>query len=63
MYGDINIDLIKYENNNNLLYMSTLMSYEYLPGGTLPARIMDFPPRVLIIYLSVIQNILIDTKK
>ena len=46
--GDINIDLIKYENSNNSLYMSTLMCYGYLPYGTQPTRIKDFPPRILI---------------
>ena len=40
--GDINIDLIKYENSDNSLYMSTLMSYGYLPFVTLPTRITDF---------------------
>ena len=39
---DINIDLIKYENSDNSLYMSTLMSYGYLPFVTLPTRITGF---------------------
>ena len=40
--GDINIDHIKYENSDNSLYMSTSMSYGYLPYVILPTRITDF---------------------
>ena len=40
--GDLNIDLIKYENSDNALYMFTLMSYGYLPYVTIPTRIKDF---------------------
>ena len=40
--GDMNIDLIKYTNENVMSYMSTMMSYRYLPYVTLPTRITQF---------------------
>ena len=39
--GDMNIDL-KYTNENVMSYMSTMMSYRYLPYVTLPTRITQF---------------------
>ena len=40
--GDMNIDLIKYTNESVTSYMSTMMSYRYLPYVTLPTRITQF---------------------
>ena len=40
--GDMNIDLIKHTNENVISYMSTMMSYRYLPYVTLPTRITQF---------------------
>ena len=40
--GDINIDLIKFENEDSLMYSTTMMSYRYLPYMTLPTRLTDF---------------------
>ena len=40
--GDMNIDLIKYTNENVMSYMSTMMSYRYLPYVKLPTRITQF---------------------
>ena len=40
--GDINIDLIKFNLDDNLLYVTTFMSHGYLPYITLPTRITDF---------------------
>ena len=40
--GDMNIDLIKYTNENVASYMSTMMSYRYLPYLTLSTRITQF---------------------
>jgi hypothetical protein len=40
--GDINIDIIKFEIENNITYLSTLLSHRYLPFITLPSRITDF---------------------
>ena len=40
--GDINIDLIKFNLDDNILYVTTLMSHGYLPYITLPTRITDF---------------------
>ena len=37
--GDTNVDLIKYENDENLHYVSMLFSKGYLPYVTLPTRI------------------------
>ena len=39
--GDINIDLIKYKETNNLEYFTNLMSYGYVPLITLPTRVTD----------------------
>ena len=39
MTGDINIDIIKFENDETCYYSSTLLSYRYLPYITLPNRI------------------------
>ena len=38
--GDLNIDMIKIENEITLGYVSTLMSYGYLPYITLPSGII-----------------------
>ena len=40
--GDINIDLIKFSMEDNYQYISTLMSYGYLPYITLPTHNTDF---------------------
>ena len=40
--GDMNIDLVKHTNENVISYMSTMMSYRYLPYVTLPTRITQF---------------------
>ena len=40
--GDLNIDIIKIENEITLEYVSTLMSYGYLPYITLPSRITEY---------------------
>ena len=37
--GDINIDIIKFSNKEVMSYMSTLMSFKYLPNITVPSRI------------------------
>ena len=37
--GDMNIDSIKFSNEDVMSYMSTLMSFKYLPYITLPSRI------------------------
>ena len=40
--GDMNIDLIKYTNESVTSYMSTMMSYRYLPYVTPPTHITQF---------------------
>ena len=40
--GDINIDLIKFENDDTMNYLITLLSNRYLPYITLPSRLTDF---------------------
>ena len=40
--GDLNIDIIKIKNEITLEYVSTLMSYGYLPYITLPSRITEY---------------------
>ena len=40
--GDMNVDLIKFENDNTSNYLTTLLSNQYLPYVTLPTRITDF---------------------
>ena len=40
--GDINIALIKFNLDDNYQYVSTIMSYGYLPYITLPKRIIEF---------------------
>ena len=40
--GNINIDLIKFNLEDNYQYVSTIMSYGNLPYITLPTRITDF---------------------
>ena len=40
--GDMNVDLIKFENDNTINYLTTLLSNQYLPYVTLPTRITDF---------------------
>ena len=37
--GDMNIDIIKFSNEDVMFYMSTLMSFKYLPYITVPSRI------------------------
>ena len=37
--GDMNIDIIKFSNEDVMLYMSTLMYFKYLPNTTVPSRI------------------------
>ena len=41
--GDINIDIIKFENEGAMNYLTTLFSYRFLPYITLPSRITNFP--------------------
>ena len=40
--GDINIDLIKFENDDTMNYLTSLLSYRYLPYITLPSTLTDF---------------------
>ena len=40
--GDMNIDIIKFSNEDVVSYMTTLMSYRFLPYVTLPSRITNF---------------------
>ena len=40
--GDINIDIIKFENEGTMNYLTTLFSYRFLPFITLPSRITNF---------------------
>ena len=40
--GDMNIDIIKFENDNSVNYLTTVLSHRYLPLITLPTRITDF---------------------
>ena len=40
--GDMNIDIIKFENEGTMNYLTTLFSYRFLPYITLPSRIMNF---------------------
>ena len=37
--GDLNIDIIKFENEGTMNYLTTLFSYRFLPYITLPSRI------------------------
>ena len=39
--GDINIDLIDFNNNNVNDYLTTLLMYKFIPMVTLPTRITD----------------------
>ena len=40
--GDINIDIIKLENEKTMAYLTTLLSNRFFPFITLPTRITDF---------------------
>ena len=40
--GDINIDIIKFENDDSMKYLTTLLGKRFLPFITLPTRITDF---------------------
>ena len=40
--GDVNIDIIKFSNEDVVSYMTTLMSYRFLQYVTLPSRITYF---------------------
>ena len=40
--GDINIDIIKYDNAETLQYLTTLLSNRFLPRITLPTRITEY---------------------
>ena len=40
--SDINIDLIKYQMDKNWDYITTLMTFGYLPYITLPTRITEY---------------------
>ena len=40
--GDMNIDIIKFSNEDVVSYVTTVMSYGYLPYITFPSRITDF---------------------
>ena len=40
--GDINIDIIKYDNAETLQYLTTLLSNRFLPYITLPPRITEY---------------------
>ena len=40
--GDMSIDIIKFENDNSVNYLTTFLSHRYLPLITLPTRITDF---------------------
>ena len=40
--GDINIDIIKFENEKTMAYLTTLLSNRFFPFITLPTRITDF---------------------
>ena len=40
--GYINIDIIKFENEGTMNYLTTLFSYRFLPYITLPSRITNF---------------------
>ena len=40
--ADMHIDLIKFENDNTVNYLTTLLSKQYLPYVTPPTRITDF---------------------
>ena len=40
--GDMNIDIIKFENEGTMNYLATLFSYRFLPHITLPSRITNF---------------------
>ena len=39
LVGDINSDIIKFENGGTMNYLTTLFSYRFLPYITLPSRI------------------------
>ena len=40
--GDMNIDIIKFENEGTMNYLTTFFSYRFLPYITLPSRITSF---------------------
>ena len=40
--GDINIDIIKFEHDDSMKYLTTLLGKRFLPFITLPTRITDF---------------------
>ena len=40
--GDINIDIIKYNNEKTVQYLTTLLSCRFLPYITLPTRITEY---------------------
>ena len=45
--GDTNIDLIKYENDHNMEYLTTLSSYNFLPYNLIPSRLTDHSATLL----------------
>ena len=40
--GNMNIDIMKFPNEDVVSYVTTLMSYGYLPYITIPSRITNF---------------------
>ena len=49
--GDMNIDIIKFEDEVTMNYLTTLFRYRFLPYITLPSRIKIFIQLVLTIFL------------
>ena len=45
--GDMNIDIIKFSNEDVMFYMSILMSFKYLPYITAPSRITQLSTKCI----------------
>ena len=55
--GDINIDIIKLENEGTMNYLTTLFSYRFLPYITLPSRITNLSATCIDhIYVRIADN-------
>ena len=60
--GDMNIDIIKFENEGTMNYLTTLFSYRFLPYITLPSRITNFSATCIDhIFVRIVDNKRIKT--
>ena len=60
--GDMNVDIIKFENEGTMNYLTTLFSYRFLLYITLPSRITNFSATCIDhIFVRIVDNKRIKT--